>query len=115
MPKVELDKVRINYEVRGEGQPIVFLHGLGASWKMWIPQIDSFSSKYKMIMLDMSKNKRYVHYEAIRTSNSLGIWVGPGKSKTKAISRLKSGWDTWSIGSSNALSITKRCFPNWTI
>ncbi|RUL54038.1 alpha/beta fold hydrolase [Lysinibacillus antri] len=53
MPKVEFDKVQINYEVRGQGDPIVFLHGLGASWKMWEPQIESFSSKYKMIMLDM--------------------------------------------------------------
>jgi 3-oxoadipate enol-lactonase len=53
MPKVELDNVHIHYEVRGEGQPIVFLHGLGASWKMWTPQIETFSSKYKMIMLDL--------------------------------------------------------------
>lgn len=60
---------------------------------------------------DNSKNKRYVHYEAMRTSNSLGIWVGPGRSKTKAISRLKSGLDTWSIGSSNALSIAKGASP----
>jgi len=60
---------------------------------------------------DNSKNKRYVHYEAMRTSNSLGIWVGPGRSKTKAISRLKNGLDTWSIGSSNALSIAKGASP----
>lgn len=53
MVKVVIDNVRINYEIRGEGEPIVFLHGLGASWKMWMPQIDSFSSRYKMIMLDM--------------------------------------------------------------
>ncbi|MDM5286136.1 hypothetical protein [Peribacillus frigoritolerans] len=53
------------------------------------------------------KNERYVHYEAMRTSNSKGLWVGPGRSKSKAISRLKSGLDTWSIGSSNALSIAK--------
>ncbi|OMP65618.1 alpha/beta fold hydrolase [Domibacillus epiphyticus] len=53
MAKIEFDKVRINYEVRGEGQPIVFLHGIGGSWKMWLPQIDYISSKYKMIMLDM--------------------------------------------------------------
>ncbi|MFC5775418.1 alpha/beta fold hydrolase [Ectobacillus antri] len=53
MPKVELDNVHIHYEVRGEGQPIVFLHGLGASWKMWTPQIETFSSNYKMIMLDL--------------------------------------------------------------
>lgn len=58
-----------------------------------------------------TKNKRYVHYEAKRTSNSVGIWVGPGRSKKKAISRLKSGLDTWSIGSSNALSIAKGASP----
>ncbi|WP_336866124.1 hypothetical protein [Peribacillus frigoritolerans] len=56
---------------------------------------------------DNTKNERYVHYEAMRTSNSKGLWVGPGRSKSKAISRLKSGLDTWSIGSSNALSIAK--------
>ena len=31
--------------------------------------------------------------------------------KSKAISRLKSGLDTWSIGSSNALSIAKGASP----
>ncbi|MFS0891576.1 hypothetical protein [Peribacillus frigoritolerans] len=60
---------------------------------------------------DNTKNKRYVHYEAMRTSNSKGLWVGPGRSKSKAISRLKSGLDTWSIGSSNALSIAKGASP----
>lgn len=47
----------------------------------------------------------------MRTSNSKGLWVGPGRSKSKAISRLKSGLDTWSIGSSNALSIAKGASP----
>lgn len=60
---------------------------------------------------DNTKNERYVHYEAMRTSNSkalwVALWVGPGRSKSKAISRLKSGLDTWSIGSLNALSIAK--------
>lgn len=58
-----------------------------------------------------TKNKRYVHYEAMRTSNSIGIWVGPGRTKTKAISRLKNGLDTWSIGSTNALSLAKGASP----
>lgn len=30
-----------------------------------------------------TKNKRYVHYEAMRKSNSVGIWVGPGRSKRR--------------------------------
>ncbi|MBS2967809.1 alpha/beta hydrolase [Metabacillus sp. KIGAM252] len=53
MPKVEMNHVQLNYEVRGEGPPVVFLHGLGASWRMWEPQIDAFSSKYQMIMPDL--------------------------------------------------------------
>lgn len=51
---------------------------------------------------DNKKNKKYVHYEATRANNSKGIWVGPGKTKTKAISRIKNGKDCWSIDSVNA-------------
>ncbi len=58
-----------------------------------------------------TKNKRYVHYEAMRTSNSVGMWVGPGRSKKMAISRLKSGLDTWSIGATNARLIAKGASP----
>ncbi|ANC77750.1 alpha/beta hydrolase [Fictibacillus phosphorivorans] len=53
MPTLEMDNVVLNYEVRGSGKPIVFLHGLGASWKMWEPQIEAFSKKYQMIMVDL--------------------------------------------------------------
>lgn len=53
MPKVTINDSKINYEVRGDGEPIIFIHGSGASWKMWQPQIEPFSKKYKMIMIDM--------------------------------------------------------------
>lgn len=53
MPKINVNDIEMNYEVRGEGDPIIFIHGSGASWKMWEPQIESFSRKYKMIMIDM--------------------------------------------------------------
>ncbi|QED49285.1 alpha/beta fold hydrolase [Cytobacillus dafuensis] len=53
MPKVKVNDIEMNYEVRGEGEPIIFIHGSGASWKMWKPQIEQFSKKYKMIMIDM--------------------------------------------------------------
>ena len=53
MPKVNINDIEMNYEVRGEGEPIIFIHGSGASWKMWEPQIEQFSKKFKMIMVDM--------------------------------------------------------------
>ena len=53
MPKVIVNDIEMNYEVRGEGEPIILIHGSGTSWKMWKPQIEQFSKKYKMIMIDM--------------------------------------------------------------
>ncbi|UNL86801.1 alpha/beta fold hydrolase [Priestia koreensis] len=53
MPKVQANGIFINYEVRGEGEPLLLLHGLGASWKMWVPQIDYLSRYFKLIMIDM--------------------------------------------------------------
>ncbi|WP_234447537.1 alpha/beta fold hydrolase [Viridibacillus soli] len=53
MTVIKANNIHINYEIRGDGEPILFLHGLGGSWKMWEPQIPFFSQKYKMIMIDM--------------------------------------------------------------
>lgn len=41
------------YEIRGEGDPVLFIHGSGASWKIWEPQFEAFSKRYKMILVDM--------------------------------------------------------------
>ncbi|MFJ7737400.1 alpha/beta fold hydrolase [Lysinibacillus sp. NPDC097287] len=53
MPKIKVNDIEMYYEERGKGYPIIFIHGSGASWKMWKPQIEQFSKKYKMIMIDM--------------------------------------------------------------
>jgi len=53
MPDITANNINIHYEVRGEGEPVLFLHGLGASWKMWEPQMEYFPNKYQMIMMDM--------------------------------------------------------------
>ncbi|WP_369435998.1 alpha/beta fold hydrolase [Lysinibacillus fusiformis] len=39
MTIVKVKDIEINYEVRGEGDPIIFIQGSGASWKVWKPQI----------------------------------------------------------------------------
>jgi len=46
MPKVKANNITIHYEIKGQGTPILFLHGSGASWKMWKPQFEAFSSSY---------------------------------------------------------------------
>ncbi|MCR8645962.1 alpha/beta hydrolase [Paenibacillus sp. N1-5-1-14] len=52
MPKVTVNGMTMNYEVKGQGTPILFLHGSGSSWRMWEPQFDAFSTNYQMIMPD---------------------------------------------------------------
>lgn len=45
--------VVIEYEERGEGLPVIFIHGSGVSWRCWSPQIPVFSKQIRMIMPNM--------------------------------------------------------------
>lgn len=53
MPKVTVNGTEIFYEVKGEGEPILFLHGMGGTWMMWEPQMSFFSRNFRMIMVDL--------------------------------------------------------------
>ncbi|MEK4198117.1 SAR2788 family putative toxin [Cytobacillus sp. FSL K6-0265] len=55
------------------------------------------------------KKKTKSHYMATRKSS--GLFIGNGMSRTKAVSHLKSGKDTWSTSKSNAQSIAKSASP----
>ena len=53
MPKKLIQDINMNYEITGEGQPIVFIHGLGSSLRDWEEQVPVFSKNYKVITLDL--------------------------------------------------------------
>lgn len=53
MPTLSLDGVELFYEERGEGAPLVFLHGLGSSTRDWQHQFDHFSARYRCIAFDL--------------------------------------------------------------
>ena len=42
-----------HYEVAGEGETILFIHGFGVSSRLWSAQIDHFSSGFKTITVDL--------------------------------------------------------------
>jgi 3-oxoadipate enol-lactonase len=44
--------VRLNVIDEGEGHPILFLHGLGGSWRDWEPQLDALRDRHRVIVLD---------------------------------------------------------------
>lgn len=44
----------IHREVDGEGEPIVFIHGLGATSNVWFPQRQALSGRFQVIVYDRS-------------------------------------------------------------
>ena len=39
MPKKEVNDINIYYEITGEGEPLLFIHGLGSSTRDWEEQV----------------------------------------------------------------------------
>ncbi|HWK44261.1 MAG TPA: alpha/beta fold hydrolase [Stellaceae bacterium] len=46
-------KTRVSADLRGSGEPIVFLHGIGGGADSWAPQLDALSPRYRTIAWNM--------------------------------------------------------------
>ncbi len=53
MPQKLIRDININYEIIGDGQPLLFIHGIGSSLRDWENQVPVFSKKFKVITLDL--------------------------------------------------------------
>ena len=49
----DFETVRYHYVEAGEGEPIVFLHGLPDSWYQWHHQMAALAGKYRVIGIDL--------------------------------------------------------------
>jgi len=53
MPFIETpEDIRIRYEERGQGRPIVLAHGFGVALEMWMPQVLALSKEHRLIIWD---------------------------------------------------------------
>jgi pimeloyl-ACP methyl ester carboxylesterase len=53
MPKVRVNDIQIYYEVRGEGFPLVMIHGLGANLDWWEPRmVGELSKRFTTVLFD---------------------------------------------------------------
>ena len=50
---IETNGVKIYYEVHGEGEPLLLLHGFTISGKSWEPWIEDLSKNHKLIIPDL--------------------------------------------------------------
>jgi 3-oxoadipate enol-lactonase len=52
MPLIPVNDTTLYYEVHGSGRPLVLVPGLGATHRMWQPQIEAFSPTHQVITFD---------------------------------------------------------------
>ena len=52
MPTIHINSINMNYEIRGEGEPLILIHGLGSSLRDWEMQVPVFAEKYQVITFD---------------------------------------------------------------
>jgi 3-oxoadipate enol-lactonase len=62
----------IHYEVEGQGPPIVFIHGLGATSNVWHAQRTTLSKYYRVIVYDRSGSGRS---QRARAGYSIEAWA----------------------------------------
>jgi len=58
MPKLHTRDIDIYYEITGEGEPLLFIHGLGSGMQNWQMQVPVFSKYYKVVTFDLRGHGR---------------------------------------------------------
>ena len=58
MPIANLETGSQFYEERGEGEPLLLLHGLGSNGRSWEYQIEAFAKEYRVIVPDVRGHGR---------------------------------------------------------
>lgn len=70
--KVKIGDKELYYEIKGKGEPLIFLHGHSFDSTMWDKQFEYFSKKYKVIRYDLrsygnsddpEEGKEFLHAE----------------------------------------------------
>lgn len=51
--RVQLPGAEVNYAEIGEGEPIIFIHGISGSWQNWLENLPHFGRNQRAIALDL--------------------------------------------------------------
>lgn len=58
MPYLPVDDTRLYYDERGEGPPLLLVHGLGSSSRDWFEQVSHFADRYRVLRIDLRGHGR---------------------------------------------------------
>jgi len=77
MPIEKLKDIEIYYEITGEGENLLFIHGLGSSTRDWEKQVPVFSEKYQVIdnpQKFKGKSGKFWTFDALINGGNKGIF-----------------------------------------
>lgn len=58
MPIIQIKDIDIYYEIKGEGDPLLLVHGLGSSARNWELQVSYFAEQYRVLTYDLRGHGR---------------------------------------------------------
>ena len=58
MPSIPIRDIDIHYEITGEGEPLLLIHGLGSSSRDWAPQVHYFSKLFQVVTFDVRGHRQ---------------------------------------------------------
>ena len=58
MPYITVNGTQLYYEDKGQGQPVLFIHGLWCSCRFFDKQLDYFARRYRTLILDLRGHGR---------------------------------------------------------
>lgn len=109
MPYFFLNDFHMYYVKKGEGIPVVFIHGLGSNHKIWSHQISSLKKQFTVLAADNRyhglSTKDVSHFQEYEIEQLAKDWIGLLKSQMDRKVYIVG----LSMGSAIALSVSLEC------
>jgi pimeloyl-ACP methyl ester carboxylesterase len=79
LQNVDVGQVKLAYVEAGQGEPVIFVHGIPTDYRAWTGQIEPFSSNYHVIAYSRrlaQPNRNEMNYEKSTIENNSEDLVG---------------------------------------
>ena len=76
---IQVNGVPVSYEVVGEGEPVVMIHGLSESTRLWYRNLPALAERYRVYLVDLpgfgTMRKFHQHFKLVEAGAWLNGWM----------------------------------------
>jgi pimeloyl-ACP methyl ester carboxylesterase len=76
---IEVHGLPVHYEVMGEGEPVVMVHGLSESTRLWYRNLPALAERYRVYLVDLPgfglMRKFHQHFKLLEAGTWLDGWM----------------------------------------